>query len=87
MIAIRSDFATLADASLNPIRQAARDNVLVLSEMARRLVELVAVTGAREQDALLRHLLILERLIPSFDEPEDRKTLEGILVPAIRRLR
>ena len=87
VIAIRNDFATLADASLNPIRQAARDNVLVLSEMARRLVELVAVTGAREQDALLRHLLILERLIPSFDEPEDRKTLEAILVPAIRRLR
>jgi uncharacterized membrane protein len=85
VVSAQSDFAAFVDAAFDPIRQSAGDNVLVLLELARRIVELLNVTPPADREPLLRHLRILQRLAPAFAEPDDRRSLEAVVLPAIAR--
>ena len=85
VISEQSDFGALVDVAFHPIRQSARDNVLVLLEFAKRLSDLLNVVGEAEREPLLRHLRILQRCIPCLAEPEDRRVLEAVVTPAISR--
>jgi uncharacterized membrane protein len=77
------DYATLVDSAFLPIRHAARASPIVLTALARRLAELLAVAGPERSKSILAHLRTLERMAPSVGQPEDRRILEDILRPAL----
>lgn len=86
VIADVSTYNGLVDAAFIQIRQSAEDNPALLMQLARRLGDLVAVAGTAEQTAALtRHLEIVRRLVPEFDEPTDRHDLARVTVAALQQ--
>jgi uncharacterized membrane protein len=77
------DYADLVDAAFQQIRQSAQSNVAVLVELGGRLTDLLLTIGGSRSEPIVRQLRILERLIPTLNEPEDQRALASVIGPAL----